>query len=548
MKILLVENDAGDARRVERLLRDDRSPRVVVVGTLADAMAVLSHSDFDAALVNLRLPDSQGIDTLVAIQRAMPAMPVIVLTGAEDQETSDEAIRVGAQDYLAKGALSVELLSRTIRYAVERKRIQRELADERGRLFSVLDSLPMFIYLQAPDYTIPFANRTFRELFGDIEGRPCYEVFHSRSEPCEACPTMRVQDTGEPEISEWTSAAGRAYAIYDQVFPGPNDTPLTLEVGLDITEERRAQRELVDSEARFRRVAENAPDVIWRYRVAPERGFDYVSPAVSELTGYTPEQHYADPDIERGIVHPDDQHLQDLITQLSPGEATGRRVRWMRWIHRDGRVRWIEDHYTPVYDERGRLVAVEGIARDITEQRAAQEALAESERRFREQSELLPEVVYECDVSGRITFANRVAFERFGYSERDLARGVKALDMLAPEDRDRASGNIGRILGGESIGGVEYTALAKDGSTFPVIVHSVAVLRDGEVVGLRGIIVDISEQLRAREALKTADEIVSALPTGMLIYRYREPDEIALVSGNAAAAPFVDVRSTTGRV
>jgi len=173
-------------------------------------------------------------------------------------------------------------------------------------------------------------------------------------------------------------------------------------------------------------------------------------------------------------------------------------------------------------------------------------ALRESERRFRELSELLPEVVYECNCDGRITFANRVAFERFGYGSEDLAEGVSALEMIAPEDRGRAAQNIERILRGDVIGGKEYTALARDGKTFPVIIHSVAVRRGEEVVGLRGIVVDISEQKKTREALQTADEIVSTIPTGILIYRFEEPDRLILTSGNATASSFVTLGTSVG--
>ena len=173
-------------------------------------------------------------------------------------------------------------------------------------------------------------------------------------------------------------------------------------------------------------------------------------------------------------------------------------------------------------------------------------ALSESEQRFRELSELLPETVYECGLDGQITFANRVAFERFGYTPENFAEGVNALEMIAPQDRERAAESIRRILGGETIGGTEYLAVTKGGATFPIMIHSVAARRGEEVVGLRGIIVDISEQQKAREALQTADEIVAAIPTGILIYRFEEPDRMILISGNATATAFVDVKHGIG--
>ena len=670
LRILLVEDDVADACRIEAALRDaaDRPADVITVASLSDARKSAADSNWDVVFLDLGLPDSQGIEAFRAVQEFLPTTPIVVLTGIEDPTLAQEAIHEGAQDFLAKGALSAELLSRTIRCAIDRKRAHRTLDEERQRPFAVLDALPMFVYLQSPDHTIPFANKKFRELFGDVEGRACYEVFHGRKAPCDECPPMRVQETGEPEVSEWTSREGRAYAVYDQVFPGSGDAPLTLEVGLDITEQKRAQQELARSESRFRRLAENAPDVIYRYRISPNPGFDYISPAVTDVSGYTPDEYYADPLLGVKVVHPEDRHL---LEGLVHGRLPAERTHDVRWIHKDGRVRWIEDHQNPVYDESGRLVAVEGVARDITEWKRSQEALAESEerhrllfehagigicyytpegrllgynraaaahlagdpkdlagesiveifgeekgaeylrriadaarsaetvtyedcvelptgpkwflstysrvegpdgevlgvqilseeiterkasetalreseRRFRELGEMLPETVYECDLTGRITFANRAGFERFGYTNRDLERGVNALQLLVPEDRERAEENVRRVLDGERLGGTEYTALTRDGSTFPAIVHTASALEDGEVVGFRGILVDITEERRAREALQTADEIVSALPTGILIYRYREPDALFLASGNSAASPFVDPEKHVG--
>ena len=667
LRILLVEDDVDDAQLVTALLQEAAAfqASVAIASDLTQASSDLASGDWDAVLMDLGFADRWGIE---ALHKICAGIPVVILAGAEDIESARAATREGAQDYLPKADLSAELLVRTIRYAIERSQMRKELGEERERLFAVLDALPMFVYLQAPDHTIPFANRTFRDLFGEVEGRLCYELFHGCRRPCDECPPMRVQETGEPEISEWTSVEGRTYAIYDQVFPGPGDAPLTLEVGLDITEQKQAQERLARSESRFRRLAENAPDIIYRYRIAPNPGFDYISPAVTQVSGYTPEEYYADPLLGLKVVHPEDRHF---LEGLVHGRLPARRTHDIRWIHRDGDVRWTEDHHTPVYDESGLLIAIEGVTRDITEWKRSQEALAESEeryrslfehagigigyytpdgvvigynrvaaaqlagepedfpgktivqifgeengseylrrvvdaagnpeavtyedfaelptgskwflstysrvkdpngevvgvqvfseeitdrkaaeaalyeseRRFRELAELLPEVIYECDLAGRITFANRIAFERFGYTEEDLASGLNALEMLVPEDRDRAGENIRRILNGEHVGGTEYTALAGDGSTFPVIVHSSPASRGGEPVGLRGIVVDVTEQRKAREALRTADEIVSALPTGMLIYQHREADELILVSGNSAASPFVDLEKNIG--
>jgi PAS domain S-box-containing protein len=108
-------------------------------------------------------------------------------------------------------------------------------------------------------------------------------------------------------------------------------------------------------------LVERAEDLIYRYRLRPTRGFDYVNPAATRITGYSPADHYADPDLGLKLIHPDDRPVLAALLEASPGPSTLP----LRWIRKDGTVIWTEQRNTPVYDESGELVAIEGIAREI---------------------------------------------------------------------------------------------------------------------------------------------------------------------------------------
>jgi len=142
--------------------------------------------------------------------------------------------------------------------------------------------------------------------------------------------------------------------------------------------------------------------------------------------------------------------------------------------------------------------------------------LAESERRFRELADLLPQIVFEIDEKGNFMFVNRFALASAGYTEDDLRMGLNALQVFAPQDRERAKQNIRRALAGEDLGGTEYLALRKDGSTFPVIIHSARITRDGKTAGLRGIVIDITGRKRAEEEVRAAkarlDYVIASNP------------------------------------
>ncbi len=146
---------------------------------------------------------------------------------------------------------------------------------------------------------------------------------------------------------------------------------------LETTEKTAALRA---SEERFRRLNENAPDIIFRLRVVPDVGYDYVSPAVTEITGYRPEDFLADPTFSRKITQPPGA---ETIYDNALARQVPNRVREVRWATRDGRVVTLEERLSPVCDADGNLVAIEGISRDITQR------VEEQERRQRLESQLL---------------------------------------------------------------------------------------------------------------------------------------------------------------
>ena len=148
---------------------------------------------------------------------------------------------------------------------------------------------------------------------------------------------------------------------------------------------------------------------------------------------------------------------------------------------------------------------LEGIGYSIgiaIKRKEAEEALKKSEKKYRELANSLPQVVFETDEHGNLTFTNRNAVKLFGYDQKDFKRGLNAFQMLAPEDRESAVQDLRRVLDGNGTGASEYTARRKNGETFPVIVHANHIPRDGKTVGIRGIVIDITERKRAEEEKK----------------------------------------------
>ncbi|MDD3052725.1 MAG: PAS domain S-box protein, partial [Candidatus Cloacimonetes bacterium] len=136
-----------------------------------------------------------------------------------------------------------------------------------------------------------------------------------------------------------------------------------------------AQNQLKESEKRFRLLAENARDFIYRFEYSPKPSFVYASPSAVQITGYTPAEFYANPDLFNIILHPEDNQTINLL-QSDKKE----KLSTQRWIKKDGSIIWVEQNIVPFFDESENLIAIEGIVRDITERHSLENQLRQSQK------------------------------------------------------------------------------------------------------------------------------------------------------------------------
>lgn len=171
---------------------------------------------------------------------------------------------------------------------------------------------------------------------------------------------------------------------------------------------------------------------------------------------------------------------------------------------------WYEIQMGPV-NSGCEVIAVTLIVRDITEKKFAEETLRESQERFRELADFMPQTLFEIDVDGNFTFANNAGLQTTGYVQEDIDRGLNALQLFVPEDQKRVLDHIERTLKGEHCAGAEFTAVKKDGAKFRVAVYSTPIIRHEKVIGMRGIILDITERKNAEEQVIQRNRELAAL-------------------------------------
>ena len=272
----------------------------------------------------------------------------------------------------------------------------------------------------------------------------------------------------------------------------------------------------------FRALVASSHEVFFRYRVAPNPGFDYLSPSVGELTGYPVEAFLADPGLLRALVHPDDR---ELLIQAENGGADSITIRWLR---RDGTVIWVQQRTVEIKGPDGRVVAVEGVATDVSAQERALEAVRGSEQAFRGLLDKIDLAAAIVGLDGRVTYINDYFLQVTGWTCDELI-GRDFFEVFAPENqRDQRRDFFGASLrSGNGAAPRRTDLVTRDGSVRQFSL-STTVLHDdhGRATGIAGIGTDVTAQRavererdRLGAAVNQAVESVLVIDTdGAVIY------------------------------
>jgi PAS domain S-box-containing protein len=302
--------------------------------------------------------------------------------------------------------------------------------------------------------------------------------------------------SGEERVILWSNSS----------FVHPDTGEITaIAIGYDITEAKQVGQQLKETESRFQSLIEGIPALTYTAALDSASSTMYISPQVESILGFTPDDYITDPDFWEKRLHPDDRDR--VLAEVEKCHRTGEPfLSEYRMFHRNGNIVWFRDHAVILRDESGKSIYLQGIQYDITESKAAEEKLHESEGRFQELADLLPQPVFEFDTNGRFTFVNRSGLELFGHTIEELEKGANVLDALHPDDREKAWQNIKSLGEGRPSRGNEYTAIRADGTEFPVLAYTTRICRNGEVVGYRGILIDITIRKQAEQALRDSQK------------------------------------------
>jgi two-component system, cell cycle sensor histidine kinase and response regulator CckA len=268
---------------------------------------------------------------------------------------------------------------------------------------------------------------------------------------------------------------------------------------------------------KFKVLVENVQDLIFLFRLIPNPHFEYVSPSSININGYSPEEHYEDPDLFFKLVPEDDYPLLEFIRE---NPRMIKKPIIMRWKKKDGKIIWTEQRYFNIFDNDGELIAIEGFVRNITEEKETEFALRESEKKFRELFHHINDLIFlfrmgdDISKKDNLIEFNDAASRTLGYSREDIFM-MSPFSLIPKKDISKLYDVVENLKQKMQVF-FEIELMSKDGKQIPFDVNAHFFRLDGEDVVI-AIARDITERKKLeKEILKTQKlESISILAGGI---------------------------------
>ena len=542
LHIHLIEDNPGDARLIqEHLDESDQATALRWDDALSDGLAPTDAPAPDVALLDLNLPDSTGPETVRRYNEHAPEVPIVVLTGADTLDTALQVLEAGAAEYLRKDELAPRLLIRTLSWATERARLQRQLRRREAWISSITENMAGGVFRCTPEAGIAYANEAFASLLGyDAPGAVEGTSLDTHGATPEARSRLQAFQAGDPPSDpveiELERQDGTTFVallrgtsveadVYDQTY---QDGVIT-----DITERVETEQALRRSRKRLAEAQQIANLGSW------ERNFEtdtlHWSAETRRIFGWSPDEPVT---VERFMasVHPDDRTALRKQQNLLFEEGTPIDIKY-RIRRPDGETRIIHERGEAEFDEDGTLLRTAGTVYDITEQQRRQEKLRRSRERLRVAQRIAGLGSWERNLRTQTEHWSDEMYRIFGWDRDEPITYETFMAAVHPDDRDALRQQQERALTEQAPIDLDYRIERPDGEIRTLHEQGeVEVDEEGIPIRMSGTVMDITERTERERRLRVLSEAVEQASDAILITEAAPLDDPGprIVYANAA--------------
>jgi PAS domain S-box-containing protein/putative nucleotidyltransferase with HDIG domain len=513
LQILMIEDNQMDVLLLKEALSRDafNSFELTISEHLSSGLESLSKAQFDLVLLDLGLPDSQGIETFQKLHLEFPETPVVVLTGLMNEQLALEAVQSGAQDYLVKGPTSWEIASRAIRHAIERQQSQAALRETNEALQALIQASPIGIVVFDPDGYVKLWSPANEHIFGWSEsetvGRILPYIPEDKQEEHMALRERVLQGEAFTGVEVRRHRKdGSPVDISISTAPlrdGQGNITGIMGLNMDITEHKQADKALQESEERFRGLYYNA--TIGLYRTTPDGRILMCNPAAVQLLGFESFDELTKRNLEEDGFEPNYPRQEFHERMERDGMVIGLECEWAR---KDGTPIFVRESATAVRDSEGKILYYDGTFEDITSRKLAEKAMRESEEKYRLLFENAPVGVFQSTPEGRYISVNPTLASIFLYDSPEEMI-VQVTDIAKQIHVDPTQRELFIKLLDEEGEVREFVNqnYRKDGSVIWTMTNARAVKdQSGDILYYEGFLSDITSRVQAEEAIRLSEK------------------------------------------
>ena len=532
--VLVVEDNLDLVMGLQDLLRHD-GYTVAVAGTVAGAIELVRTHHFSAILLDLGLPDGDGLDVLKESQRLSPSLPVVIVTANISPDRTVGSLKQGAYAYLTK-PYDREELRHTLRravgvneLAVKVEQTEHLLSQSEERFRSLVDSATDAIIVADHRGVVLSWNRSASELFGytdeEVTGQPLTLLMPARYRQAHEQGLLRMESTGKGRVMG---------SVVEMHGLKKNGTEFPIELSLatwksagnsyysgiirNISDRKKAERAVKESQERFQQLVEHISQVFWMTDSAKQQML-YVSSGYEKIWGRSCTSLYDSPQSWLDTIHPEDRAR--VLDAALRKQAAGTYNEQYRILRPDGATRWICDRAFPICDSAGIVYRIVGLAEDITDQVQVQEFLRASQERL----ELVIQGSHDGFWDGHVLpdepwssphtpvwWSPRVK-TMLGYTDEEFPDVLGSwASRLHPEDADRIFAALTAHVERRDPFDVEYRLLTKGGTYGWFHARGQAIWdKTGQVIRLAGSLRDVTDRKLAEDALRRSEQLLHAV-------------------------------------
>ena len=529
--VLVVEDNQDLVIGLQDLLHHD-GYAVTVAGTVAGAIKLVRAHRFNAIILDLGLPDGDGLEVLREIQQLDPSLPVVIVTAHISRDRTVGSLTEGAFAYLTK-PYDLNELRHTLRRAIGVKELavkveqtEHLLSESEERFRSLVESATDAIVVADGRGIMMSWNQSASALFGysdeEAIGQPLIFLMAERYRLAHEANLARIQSTSKEQRN------GSVVELYGLKKNG-TEFPIELSMATwiseantyysgiirDMTERKKTERVVQESEERFRQLAEHISEVFWM--TDPEKQHMlYISSAYENIWGRSCESLYASPQSWLDAIHPEDRAR--VLDATLRKQVIGTYDEQYRILRPDGAVRWISDRAFPIRDSSGIVYRIVGLAGDITDQMRIQEFLRASEERLELviqgsndgfwDAQFLSDEPWSTPCTP-VWFSPRFK-AMLGYTDEEFPDVLESwASRLHPEDVDRVFAALTAHIERRNPYDVEYRLLTKGGAYGWFRARGQAIWDEtGRMTRMAGSLQDVTDRKHAEHMLRRNEQLL----------------------------------------